>query len=47
MGKRDIRHREPRKSKKEKKKSMPPVIVTPPIADPEVAGKRRPTREES
>ena len=47
MGKRDFRHRESKKQKKEKKKSMPLVIGTPPTTDPEVVGKGRPSREES
>jgi len=45
MGSKDVRHREPKKQKKERKGSIPPVSVTSHIAEPEVARKKRPPRE--
>lgn len=47
MGSRDVRHREPKKTNKEKKKSTAPVIPSLPNPDPDVVGKRRPRHEES
>ena len=47
MGKRDYRHRESKKAKKDSKRTASPVVIASPVAEPEVTGKGRTRREES
>jgi hypothetical protein len=46
MGKRDYRHREPKKPKKDAKK-LPPVSILPTPINVEVIGKRKKREEEA